>query len=49
MDEGTLALAKEKMEETFQANFVKKGDAEYVFDKRVEFSPASDESNDWDE
>ena len=46
---GPAALAKAKMvmEQGFQANQVKPGDAEFEYDKRVDFVP--EEDNAWDE
>lgn len=43
-----LQLAKAKMDAEFQRNQVKPTDPDYVYDKQVEFGPATS-ANDWDE
>ncbi len=37
------------MEEAFQMNNVKPGDAGFVYDKRIDFSKQAREDNSWDE
>lgn len=41
--------AKALMEVGFEMTRVRPGDPDYVYDKRVEFKPTAEESNDWDE
>ena len=48
VDETVLAVAKGKMEETFEQNLVLSGDDGYEYDKRVEFGEA-EEVTSWDE
>ncbi|KNE64076.1 hypothetical protein AMAG_09134 [Allomyces macrogynus ATCC 38327] len=49
LDEEQVALIKAQMNAEFEQIRIKPGDAEFEYDKRVEFSKDADASNDWDD
>ncbi|KNE67444.1 hypothetical protein AMAG_11905 [Allomyces macrogynus ATCC 38327] len=49
LDEEQVALIKAQMNAEFEQIRIKPGDAQFKYDKRVEFSKDADASNDWDD
>ncbi|KAJ3371764.1 hypothetical protein GGF31_002743 [Allomyces arbusculus] len=49
LDEEQVALIKAQMNAEFEQIRIKPGDAQFEYDKRVEFSKDADASNDWDD
>ena len=41
--------AKRIMDKDFISNAIKPGDSSYIYDKRVDFTPSEDASNEWDD